>query len=490
MTETGHVLFLDLVGYSRLSVEAQAARVTELLERVRATRAFQCAEQAETLIPIATGDGVALVFLRYPTAPLECAVELARTAAHLPLRMGIHVGPITRLQDINGALSVTGGGINLAKRVMDLAGAGEIFLSDTAAALVQDFDSWQARLSDQGERTSKHGERLRVWALDQPLGKTATFSSGGGVPLHVKGYVMRPADSLFAEAVARQEAIVLVKGPRQVGKTSLLARGLHTARQRGAQVAVIDFQALGGEALRSAESLYRALAESLADQLELESLPVAHWSASRAGAANLERYLRRVVFAATPHPLVLALDEADRLFSLPFGSEFFGLLRSWHNRRSLDPDGPWHRLTVAVAYALEAHLFITDPNQSPFNVGVPLTLSDFTPAELVELAQGSGADVEQLHAWLGGQPFLCRRALDAHAASQAPDFSDHLERLFFSVSQDPTLTEAVRAALTGKPCAVEPFFRLRASGVLAGESASRPRFRCALYEEFLRTQLG
>jgi len=490
VTETGHVLFLDLVGYSRLSVEEQAARVTELLVRVRATAAFQQAEQAETLIPIATGDGVALVFLRYPTAPLECAGELAQSASHLPLRMGIHAGPITRLRDINGALSVTGGGINLAKRVMDFAGAGEIFLSETAAALVRDFDQWHARLSAQGERTSKHGERLRVWALDQPPGSATAFSSGGGVPLHAEGYVTRPADSLFAAAVARQEAIVLIKGPRQVGKTSLLARGLHTARQRGARVAVIDFQALGGEALHSAERLYRALAECLADQLGLESLPAEHWSASRAGAANLERYLRRVVFTTTPPPLVLALDEVDRLFSLPFGSEFFGLLRSWHNRRSLDPDGPWHRLTVALAYALEAHLFITDPNQSPFNVGIPLALSDFTPAELAELAQGTGADIERLHAWLGGQPFLCRRALEAHAAGQEPDFSDHLERLFFSVSQDPTLTEAVRAVLAGRPCAVEPFFRLRASGVLAGESASRPRFRCALYEAYLRTQLG
>ena len=116
-TETGHVLFLDLVGYSLLSQEAQATQVTELLERVRATEAFRSAEQGRELIPIATGDGVALVFLRYAAAPLACACELSHTSAPLALRMGIHVGPVTRVSDINGAVSVTGSGINTAKRL-------------------------------------------------------------------------------------------------------------------------------------------------------------------------------------------------------------------------------------------------------------------------------------------------------------------------------------------------------------------------------------
>jgi hypothetical protein len=80
------------------------------------------------------------------------------------------------------------------------------------------------------------------------------------------------------------------------------------------------------------------------------------------------------VLGAVTGPVVWGLDEVDRLFSVPFGSEVFGLFRSWHNKRALDPSGPWARLTLAIAYATEAHLFITDLNQSPFNVGTRLAL--------------------------------------------------------------------------------------------------------------------
>jgi len=79
------------------------------------------------------------------------------------------------------------------------------------------------------------------------------------------------------------------------------------------------------------------------------------------------------------------LDEVDRLITCGFGSEVFGLFRSWHNERSLDPSGPWERLTMAIAYATEAHLFITDVNQSPFNVGTRLTVEDFTLSQVADL---------------------------------------------------------------------------------------------------------
>ncbi|WP_395140962.1 AAA-like domain-containing protein [Armatimonas sp.] len=502
LTETGHVLFLDLVGYSLLSQEAQAARVTELLACVRGTKAFQSAEQAGELIPIATGDGVALVFLRYALAPLICACEVREKAAGLPLRMGIHVGPVTRVSDINGAVSVTGGGINTAKRIMDLADAGQILLSDAAFALVREHDAWKERLRFVGERDTKHGERMRVWGLTDPLplafatarrGEGNT-TPGGAVPLTSEHYVVRSVDGQFHAALQAQSAIVLLKGARQVGKTSLLARGLQAARQRGAQVVILDFQSLGSDVLASAESLYRAMAESLCEQLDLDTLPESHWSASRSGAANLERYLRRVIFAVSERPLVWGLDEADRLFPLSFGSEVFGLLRSWHNRRTLDPEGPWSRLSVAIAYATEAHLFITDPNQSPFNVGVRLLLTDFTQSEVEQLARRYQSDATAvLYALLSGHPYLTRRGLEVLTAGGTLEtthvFDDHLERLLFSLSQEPLLREAILLVLGGKAPSGEAFFRLRAAGVLAGESASEARLRCLLYENYLRKHL-
>ena len=119
--------------------------------------------------------------------------------------------------------------------------------------------------------------------------------------------------------------------------------------------------------------------------------------------------------------------KVDRLFSCEFGSEVFGLFRSWHNERSLDPASPWSRLTLAIAYATEAHLFITDLNQSPFNVGTRLSLEDFTLQQVGELNGKYGAplkneaEIERFYALVGGQPYLARRGLDR--ARRAPSDS-------------------------------------------------------------------
>src|SRR5262249_9128197 len=127
------------------------------------------------------------------------------------------------------------------------------------------------------------------------------------------------------------------------------------------------------------------LAESFADQLELDESPSEVWKSNRSPTINFEQYLRRAVLPKAATPVVWGLDEMDRLFACRFGSEVFGLFRSWHNRRALDPTGPWRQLTLAIAYATEAHLFITDLNQSPFNVGTRLHLEDFTFEQVEEL---------------------------------------------------------------------------------------------------------
>src|SRR5262245_3048137 len=214
---------------------------------------------------------------------------------------------------------------------------------------------------------------------------------GGAVPLDSEFYIVRPADEEFRAAIARGDSIVLVKGARQVGKTSLLARGLQQARQAGAKVVLTDFQNLSAAYLESIEKLMLALAKSFADQLDLDVYPNQIWDADLSPGINLERYLRRGVLQQTAAPIVWGLDEVDRLFTCDFGSEVFGLFRSWHNKRALDPEGPWRRLTLAIAYATEAHLFITDLNQSPFNVGTRLALEDFGFEQVAELNRRYGS---------------------------------------------------------------------------------------------------
>ncbi|HEU4752071.1 MAG TPA: AAA-like domain-containing protein, partial [Armatimonadota bacterium] len=178
---------------------------------------------------------------------------------------------------------------------------------------------------------------------------------GGAVPLGSPFYVSRSADYEFREAILRGDSIVLVKGARQVGKTSLLARELQQARDAGARVILTDFQLLSEAHLVSADALFQVLGTWIAEQLELDVLPSQVWDGGGPGL-NFRRYMRREVLGRVGTRLVWGLDEVDRLFSCPFASEVFGIFRSWHNERALDPAGPWSRLTLAMGYATEAHL--------------------------------------------------------------------------------------------------------------------------------------
>jgi serine/threonine protein kinase len=324
---------------------------------------------------------------------------------------------------------------------------------------------------------------------------------GGAVPLESRFYVVRPTDEKLRAAIARQDSIVLVKGARQVGKTSLLARGLEQARAAGAKVVLTDFQNLSPADLESFEKLLRSCADAFADQLDLDVSPQEFWKVDRSPGINFEQYLRRAVLARVPAPIVWGLDEVDRLFTCDFGSAVFGLFRSWHNKRALDPAGPWRRLTLAIAYATEAHLFITDLNQSPFNVGTRLQLDDFISSQVVELNRryGSPLRTEEEEArffrLVGGHPHLVRRglyemvsngldlaALEAQAAHDEGPFGDHLRRLLISLTQDAGLCEVARGVLRGKPCPTpESFYRLRSAGLMSGDSESDVRPRCRLY---------
>src|SRR5262249_33666106 len=161
----------------------------------------------------------------------------------------------------------------------------------------------------------------------------------------------------------------------------------------------------------------------------------------------------------------------------------------------------WRRLTLAIAYATEAHLFITDMNQSPFNVGTRLTLEDFTFEQVAELNRRYGApltgeaEVARYFRLVGGHPYLVRRGLhemathgmeiagfEAQADRDEGPFGDHLRRILVLLAQDSALCEVVRGVLHGRPCpTAESFYRLRSAGVMAGESTRTVRPRCQVY---------
>lgn len=166
--EIAHVLFTDLVGYSLLPMDRQKEYLGELQEVVRESPQFRAAEEAAEIISLPTGDGMALAFFGDPTAPAQCALEVAaglKSRPHLKLRMGINSGPVYRVADVNANANVAGGGINLAQRVMDCGDAGHILVSKSVAEVLSQLSQWSPYLTDLGECTVKHGVKVHLCNL-------------------------------------------------------------------------------------------------------------------------------------------------------------------------------------------------------------------------------------------------------------------------------------------------------------------------------------
>ena len=163
--EIGHVLFIDIVGYSKLLIDEQRDYLHTLNEVVRRTDSFRAADAAGKLTRLPTGDGMALVFATTPDAPVSCAIEISnalRSHPELRVRMGIHSGPVSGTTDVNDRSNVAGAGINLAQRVMDCGDAGHILLSKRVADDLEQYRQWRSHLHDLGECEVKHDVRVHV----------------------------------------------------------------------------------------------------------------------------------------------------------------------------------------------------------------------------------------------------------------------------------------------------------------------------------------
>src|SRR5438552_17371951 len=163
--ETAHILFLDVVGYSRLLVNEQREVLQQLNEVVRGAPQFRKSSAAGKLIRIASGDGMALVFFQSPEEPVHCAMEIAKelkSYPHVRLRMGVHSGPVDQLTDVNNQTNVAGVGINIAQRVMDCGDPGHILISKRVADDLAQDRVWQPLLHDLGEIELKHGLKVGI----------------------------------------------------------------------------------------------------------------------------------------------------------------------------------------------------------------------------------------------------------------------------------------------------------------------------------------
>jgi len=360
---------------------------------------------------------------------------------------------------------------------------------------------------DDGKLCVEVGAAVRAPVSSLTESELLSAPVGGAVPLDSKLYVSRDTDDLFHRSVTRRDSIILIKGARQMGKTSLLARGLMQAREEGVPAPFTDLQALSLRQVGSAEAFFLSLAYSLVEQLDLDAMPEDTWTDRLGPGVNFERYIRRVALKEVDQ-LVWALDEVDGMFETDYASEVFGLFRSWHNKRALDPTGPWSKLTLVIAYATEAHLFIKDVNQSPFNVGTRLELGDFDESQIAELNARYGGplsaeEVARFTRLVGGHPYLAQRGfqavvehgldfatLEATAAEEDGPYGDHLRRILVLLAQNEERRRAVSDLLAGQsnPDA-ETFYHLRTAGLLIGGSMQSARFRNDLYPAYLRRHL-
>src|SRR4030095_13012751 len=220
--EIAHVLFIDIVGYSKLSINEQNAVVEELNEVVRVSEQFQLAEKASRLLKIATGDGMALVFYTSPEAPAQCSVEINRAGKghpRLQLRMGIHSGPVSGVVDVNNRPNLAGAGLNMAQRVMDCGDAGHILVSKHVAEDLEEYEHWRPLLHDLGMCEVKHGVRVSIANLyDSETGNSQLPKKVAAVKKH-RAHVRwaEVAIALLVLAAIIAGVVFLVRRPVQSG---------------------------------------------------------------------------------------------------------------------------------------------------------------------------------------------------------------------------------------------------------------------------------
>ena len=239
--EIGHVLFMDMVGYSRLLVDQQHELQRRLTEIVLSTEQVSVAEAAGKLIRIPAGDGMALVFFNSPEAPVRCALEINKKLKEHPqlqLRMGIHSGPVNEVRDVNDRTNVAGAGINIAQRVMDCGDAGHILLSQRIAEDLKHYRQWQPQLHDLGECEVKHGVRIHMFNLyTGELGNPELpekFKHGRGRKRLLPKSISKSAVSLVKGRWALIAAVLTMIGALAIGIAFFLPR----SRDKSASVSI------------------------------------------------------------------------------------------------------------------------------------------------------------------------------------------------------------------------------------------------------------
>jgi AAA-like domain/TIR domain len=330
----------------------------------------------------------------------------------------------------------------------------------------------------------------------------------GRVPQDSKFYIVRPfVEKDCFDYVMKTGALIRLRAPRQMGKTSLLARILYHAQKRGCATGQISFQLVSAGTLSDLGSFLRHFCRSVGKIMDVPNRLDELWDKENDVVDSCTTYFTDYLLPELERPFVLGLDETDKLFQYPeVAAEFFVMLRAWKDGAANDE--LWGKFRVVLVHSTECYLTLPVYG-SPFNVGRGFRLSPFDERQTRRLANKHGLefddDVRALFELVGGHPYLSRLALyyvarkektfadimrDAH--TEAGAFSDHLRRQHWSLSQQPELIEAVRSlARTQGPVGLDPTpaFKLEGAG-LVRRVGNEVNFSCELYRKYFHDRFA
>jgi AAA-like domain/TIR domain len=331
---------------------------------------------------------------------------------------------------------------------------------------------------------------------------------GGQEPIESGLYVERPPTETHCyETIAKPGALIRIKAPRQMGKSSLMLRILDYASRQGDRAVALNFQLIDRESIASLDRFLQWFCNTITWELNLEDRLGDYWKGSLGSKNKCTNYFQRYLLPTIQVPLTLCLDEVDEVFQYPtIATDFFGMLRAWHEEAKIKPI--WKNLRLVIVHSKEVYIPL-NINQSPFNVGVPIELPQLTPAQVTDLVGRHGlawteAEVAQLMGMVGGHPYLVRAALYGIARGEvslrqvlevAPTegglYGEHLRRHWLNLEGDRALRSALGQVLAGdRPVAVNTSeaFRLTSMGLV--------QFRgnevvptCDLYRRYFRAKL-
>jgi hypothetical protein len=372
---------------------------------------------------------------------------------------------------------------SIAEKILEAIGAGN-------------FDDETEEIDEDGSEPLRAVQQMN----GRPLPVAEPEWPEGKVPQDSKFYLVRPlVEKDCFKYIKRSAALIRIRAPRQMGKTSLLARILYHAGKRDFGTGQISFQLISGSTFSTLQSFLRHFCKSVGKAMRLPNKLDEFWDERNDVVDSCTTYFEEYLLQELTRPFVLGLDETDRLFQFPdIATEFFGMLRGWKDGGTNDE--LWGKLRIVMIHSTEC--YITLPvNQSPFNVGRGVRLPPFDMNQMNRLATRHGVTVDdglhKLFELVGGHPYLVRLALyyvargemtldeimsDAH--TEAGPFSDHLRRHYWNLSQHQELREGFETVLR-RQASLEPVIAFKLEGMgLVTRVGNDVTISCDLYKKY------